>query len=174
MHTCVCMSLSGTWYRARSHCGSCHGLKPRPTRRETNMSFNTMFIMFMPVWFRWFLLCSWIEGTCLEIGTPLARRPTWRNRNLAVGGAAMSYCPSGPPESRHRDIWISGKVGGTHTRCLATSLHQKGYEAGYESVIVVGGWSLNMIFIGGVWVFCKMMQQIEGRCIHCNVYTSNL
>eukprot|EP00434_Breviolum_minutum_P020002 symbB.v1.2.017645.t1/scaffold1373.1/size231899/10 len=40
----------------------------------------------------------------------------------------MSYCPSGPPESRHRDIWISGKVGGTHTRCLATSLHQKGYE----------------------------------------------
>ena len=59
------------------------------------------------------------------------------------GGAAMSYCPSGPPESRHRDIWISGKVGGTHTRCLATSLHQKGYEAGYESVIVVGGWSLN-------------------------------
>ena len=136
MHTCVCMSLSGTWYRARSHCcGSCHGLKPRPTQRETNMSFNTMFIMFMPVWFQWLLLSSWIEGTRLQIGTPLARRPTWRNRNLAVGGAAMSYCPSGPPESRHRDIWISGKVGGTHTRCLATSLHQKGYEAGYESVM---------------------------------------
>lgn len=86
MHTCVCMLLSGTWYCARSHCGSCHGLKPRPTQRETNMSFNTMFIMFMPVWFWWFLLCSWIELTCLEIGTPLARRPTWRNRNLAVGG----------------------------------------------------------------------------------------
>ena len=42
---------------------------------------------------------------------------------------------------RHRDIWISGKarermrlkvaseVGDSRSRCLATSLHQKGYEA---------------------------------------------
>eukprot|EP00438_Fugacium_kawagutii_P005336 Skav210310 [mRNA] locus=scaffold475:232849:233421:- [translate_table: standard] len=40
----------------------------------------------------------------------------------------MSYAPSGPPESQHRDIWVSGKVGDSRARCLATSLHQKGYE----------------------------------------------
>ena len=42
----------------------------------------------------------------------------------------MSYCPSGPPESQHRDIWVSGKVGDSRSRCIATSLHQKGYEVG--------------------------------------------
>lgn len=40
----------------------------------------------------------------------------------------MSYCPSGPPESQHRDIWVSGKVGDSRSRCIATSLHQKGYD----------------------------------------------
>ena len=64
----------------------------------------------------------------------------------------MSYCPSGPPESQHRDIWISGRVGGTHTRCLATSLHQKGYEAAISDV---GGWIFNGFSFEMFWVSVK-------------------
>ena len=45
---------------------------------------------------------------------------------------AMSYCPSGPPESQHRDIWVSGKVGDSRSRCISTSLHQKGYDASWQ------------------------------------------
>eukprot|EP00437_Effrenium_voratum_P038446 CAMPEP_0181468966 /NCGR_PEP_ID=MMETSP1110-20121109/37764_1 /TAXON_ID=174948 /ORGANISM="Symbiodinium sp., Strain CCMP421" /LENGTH=83 /DNA_ID=CAMNT_0023593835 /DNA_START=41 /DNA_END=292 /DNA_ORIENTATION=- len=40
----------------------------------------------------------------------------------------MSYVPAGRPEGGLRDIWVSGKVGDAHARCLATSLHQKGHE----------------------------------------------
>ncbi|CAE7521692.1 unnamed protein product [Symbiodinium pilosum] len=40
----------------------------------------------------------------------------------------MSYIPAGRPEGGLRDIWVSGKVGDSRARCLATSLHQKGHE----------------------------------------------
>lgn len=40
----------------------------------------------------------------------------------------MSYFKTGPPESQHRDIWISGKVGDSCSRNLAFSLHQKSYD----------------------------------------------
>ncbi|CAE8622812.1 unnamed protein product, partial [Polarella glacialis] len=40
----------------------------------------------------------------------------------------MPYVPAGAPESEFRDIWISGRVGDSRSRCLATSLHQKGHE----------------------------------------------
>lgn len=53
----------------------------------------------------------------------------WPQKRLLV---AMSYCPSGPPESQHRDIWVSGKVGDSRSRCIATSLHQKGYDASWQ------------------------------------------
>lgn len=59
----------------------------------------------------------------------LKRFTCWPQKRLLV---AMSYCPSGPPESQHRDIWVSGKVGDSRSRCIATSLHQKGYDASWQ------------------------------------------